>query len=58
MEKKKISLNGLEKVLSPKEMKNVKGGSDCILKKISGCTYFCCLDGWQYICQRLDCDAE
>ena len=31
---KKISLSNLEKVLSPKEMKNVKGGSSgkCILK--------------------------
>ena len=27
MERNFISLNGLKKVLSPKEMKNVKGGS-------------------------------
>lgn len=28
MEKKKIFLHGLEKVLTTKEMKNVKGGTD------------------------------
>ena len=28
METKKINLSGLEKVLSPKEMKNVTGGSE------------------------------
>ena len=37
METKKINLSGLEKVLSPKEMKNVTGGSD---PPISDCLHW------------------
>ena len=44
---KKINLNGLEKVLSPKEMKNVVGGG-------SGC---CCADGQCEVIYRCDSDG-
>ena len=43
--KKKISLNGLENVLSPKEMKNVKGGSGG----------FCCM---YYAAGYYDCNIK
>ena len=40
MEKKKINLEGLKNVLSPKEMKNITGGSRC-----------CCGMGTEIYCE-------
>jgi len=57
MEKKRISLNGLKKVLSPKEMKNVLGGSgNCMTIDEGGCKYYCCRDGGgNWMCENLGC---
>ena len=52
MEKTFISLNGLQKVLSPKEMKNITGGS--------GCTVVCS-DNSQYginCANTIDCEEQ
>ena len=42
---KKICFNGLKKVLSEKEMKNVLGGSDTPCSECSGDAYTCWCNG-------------
>ena len=41
MKSKKITFNELTNVLSPKEMKNVKGGSGCCRMNLSGTNGYC-----------------
>ena len=55
MKKEFINLNGLKNVLSPKEMKNVTGGSDICP---SGYPYiFRCSNG-NLVCCSKDCYCE
>ena len=55
---KKISLSELEKVLTPKEMKNLTGGSvECSIVKSGGCEYNCCFNGSGDDCTLLGCSA-
>jgi hypothetical protein len=57
MKREFISLNGLKNVLSPKEMKNVKGGSSgrCIMNGsgtngyCDGCFNYACTKEWDCI---------
>ena len=43
---KKISFSGLKKVLTPKEMKNITGGSDCSPTNCGGMTVHCSGSCW------------
>ena len=54
---KRISLNGLKKVLGPKEMKNITGGSGDRICGWIGSSQTPCLVSWEGDCGAMDCDS-
>ena len=59
MDTKKINLKGLQNVLSPKEMKNIKGGSGqgvCCDRLTDYCSHYTCNPEYQVGCEELGGD--